>query len=255
MRLQQWAMVAALTVAVPSAVWAQSGRAGMPSPATRAAGHVTLDSPTGTINGRPGTVPGRTATVFGQRDPGAAQQGGADTFEVLTAPSSWIASGFVGSSFGASTDDSAADFGGSLGYLWRSTVGGEFIAGFTPNFNLQNNLMADNQPQVNSYMVNAIGAIPIGVDAQWQPFVSGGFGAVTLGSSLDDDANSTFDPNETRAGGNIGAGVMGFVGNWGVRGDVRYFRAFERDEADGAAQELLPGLDFWRANIGLAVRW
>jgi hypothetical protein len=55
---------------------------------------------------------------------------------------------------------------------------------------------------------------------------------------------------------------MAFAGNVGIRGDVRYYRAFNSDvstnattAADVFAQNLLSGLDFWRANIGIAVRW
>jgi len=56
---------------------------------------------------------------------------------------------------------------------------------------------------------------------------------------------------------------MGFAGNVGVRGDVRYFRAFTNDTlattgttpGDVFSRNLLSGLDFWRANIGVAIRW
>jgi hypothetical protein len=66
---------------------------------------------------------------------------------------------------------------------------------------------------------------------------------------------------------------MGFAGNVGVRADVRYFRGFSDDTVEDAlnldpgtidndntpgsqaASGILSGLDFWRANIGLAFRW
>jgi hypothetical protein len=181
--------------------------------------------------------------------------------------SHWIASGFVGSNFGAAVSNSSVDFGGQLGYLWRNRFGGEFLAGFTPNFETNNILLGGATPTVNSYMVNAIGAIPLGADANWQPFVSGGFGAITLRTGDLNLANpgtavqSTFSADDSQFAGNIGFGLMGFAGNWGVRGDVRYFRAFESsdfnadDTASAIAQSVLSGLDFWRANIGVAVRW
>lgn len=222
MQLQRCAAIAVLSVALPAAAYAQAGTTG-------------------------------------------SGQFGADPVDGI-APSSWIASGFVGSNFGAAADGAAGDYGGSIGYLWRSSVGAEFLAGFTPNFRLQDNALLNDEPQVNSYMANAIGAIPIGADAQWQPFVSGGLGTLTLGSSLVDTgddtgaggATNTFEPDDTRFGGNIGVGVMGFAGNWGFRGDVRYFRAFSVDDnsdSEGPVQNILPGLDFWRANIGVALRW
>jgi hypothetical protein len=181
-----------------------------------------------------------------------------------------MASGFIGSNFGADTNGTAVDFGGSLGYLWNGWVGGEFVAGFTPNFEVQNvALFAGEKPQVNSYMFNAVGAASLGSDGEWQPFISGGIGAVTLRSNaLNNGTGNTvsnvFAPDDTRPGGNIGGGIMAFAGAWGLRADVRYFRAFNTDQAlvsSGsttaaiAGSSVLPGLDFWRANIGLAVRW
>lgn len=182
----------------------------------------------------------------------------------------WFASGFVGSNFGASATKSSADFGGSLGYMWSDSVGAEFLAGFTPNFQLQNGLLLGDRPQVNSYMINAIAGVPIGSDHQFQPFVSGGIGAITLrtdvlNNTTGNDVSNTFRPDATRLGGNIGGGFMTYAGNWGIRGDVRYFRAFSSNNlsttsgttpaASAVADALLPGLDFWRANIGVAVRW
>jgi len=154
--------------------------------------------------------------------------------------------------------------------LWNSWVGGEFLAEFTPDFQLQNNiLLAGDKPQVNSYMVNAIASAPFGADNQFQPFISAGLGGITLRSNTlnaatDNPVNNTLAADDSRLGGNIGGGVMAFMGNWGVRADVRYFRAFNESDVDSsnpsstanaAARAVLPGLDFWRANIGVAVRW
>jgi len=187
------------------------------------------------------------------------------------AVSHWIASGFVGSDFGNQASGSNVNFGGSVGYLWNNWIGGEFLAGFSPNFQLQSTapnafLLNGNKPAINSYMVNAMGAAALGPDANWQPFISGGVGAITLRSGLGDTTNNAavanaFNPDESRFGGNIGAGIMGFAGNWGIRADVRYFRAMSRDTiastiSSGTSDlNILPGLDFWRANIGVALRW
>jgi opacity protein-like surface antigen len=178
----------------------------------------------------------------------------------------WTASGFVGSNFGAGADNASVDFGGQLAYLYRGMIGAEFLADFAPHFRINNALLADN-PNVNSYMVNAIAAVPIGSEARVQPYVSGGLGGIQLRSDMLNFGagavvGTTTAANQTRFGGNIGAGVMAFAGNVGIRGDVRYYRAFNNDistnattAADVFAQNLLSGLDFWRANIGIAVRW
>jgi hypothetical protein len=187
----------------------------------------------------------------------------------------WFASAFVGSDFGERAEGNSMDFGGALGYS-NGWVGAELLAGFTPNFQLRNNILVED-PQVNSYMFNLMGSVPLGSERRWQPFVSGGLGAITLRSDLlsgDDDAfDETLDPDDSQVGGNVGFGIMGFAGGVGIRADVRYFRAFTDAAVEDAlnldpgtidpnstpagqtASAMLSGLDFWRANIGLAFRW
>src|SRR5712691_2286177 len=121
---------------------------------------------------QPGTTTGQTGTATGATAAPAQQTSNSGNGMVGPATSRWIASGFVGSNFGASTTGTAADFGGSVGYVWNSLVGAEFLAGFTPKFQIQNPaLFAGQSPQVNTYMFNAVGSIPLGGDGQWLPFV------------------------------------------------------------------------------------
>ena len=56
---------------------------------------------------------------------------------------------------------------------------------------------------------------------------------------------------------NYGGGAMGFfTSHLGVRGDLRYFKAFGFKFEDSATTGLaLDKFDFWRANIGLAVKF
>jgi hypothetical protein len=183
----------------------------------------------------------------------------------------WFASGFVGSNFGQDAADASVDFGGNLGFLWNGAIGAEFLANLSPDFELEparRALLLGDQPWINSYMLNLIGAIPVGGDSRFQPFISGGVGALTLRSNvlLSDDGDNELTPDDSRFGGNIGAGIMGFGGNVGVRADFRYFRGFgdsaELNEldpvetpAEAVGNRVLSGLDFWRANIGVAFRW
>jgi hypothetical protein len=179
--------------------------------------------------------------------------------------SHWMASGFVGSDFARQVDGSSMNFGGSIGYLYKGAFGAEFLAGFAPDFELNNLVLGTERPQVNSYMFNLIGAAPFGGDARIAPFFSAGLGTITLGSNQlndDDPQENTLDPDDSRLGGNVGGGIMAYMGNVGIRGDVRYFRAFTGDPItptgnpqQDALNSLLPGLDFWRANIGLSFRW
>jgi hypothetical protein len=219
MRVRQWPIVAALALAVPGLAAAQT-----PDPTPVRQQQTTADDPL-------------SGPLFDQ----------------------WFAAGFIGSDFGEGAEGGNFDFGGSVGYMWNAMVGGEFLAGFTPNFQLSENLfLPGEEPAVNSYMANAIAAVPIGVDGQWQPFVSGGLGAVTLNSDVFEGDLDEFEVDGSRFGGNIGAGVMGFAGPWGLRADIRYFRAFADDDGsatDDIADSILSGLDFWRANLGVAYRW
>ena len=275
MRLHTWVFVAAIGIA-PTVAAAQSGTGGTAGTTGTTGTTVRQERPRtgGTTAGQTGTATGTT----GGAQTGTTTSGSSQTTTGMsgmnTGTSHWIASGFVGSDFGNQATGSSVDFGGSVGYLWNNWVGGEFLAGFAPNFQLQstaNNafLLSGNNPAINSYMANAIGAISLGPDANWQPFVSGGFGAIQLRSGLNNintsigtTVTNSFNSNESRAAGNIGAGVMGFMGGWGIRADVRYFRAFSQSDNGSSATNgstsnlgIVPGLDFWRANIGVAFRW
>jgi hypothetical protein len=273
MKVQQWITAAALALAVPALASAQAGTTSSQDPASTTgqtgattAGETNTSTGTTTTTGTNTTTAGTTADSTTGTTAGTAsttaQQGNTTTNMYETdAPSHWTASGFVGSHFGDSVEGSQFDFGGSLGYMWRGAFGAEFLAGFSPDFQFANNVLGGAEPQVNTYMGNLMGAIPLGFDAAWQPFVSGGLGAITMRSDITasvdgSDFEDAFGADDTQLGGNIGFGVMGFAGAWGVRGDVRYFRGFNNNDSDNTAgQSILSDLDFWRANIGVAVRW
>jgi len=116
-------------------------------------------------------------------------------------------------------------------------------------------------------MGNVIGAYPFGSDGQYQPYVSGGFGSIGIRADLftlaDVNGNrSTVEANQQRWGGNLGAGIFAYVNRFGVRGDVRWFRASGGDNfsnsntpAENTAQQLLSDVHFWRGTLGLAFRW
>jgi hypothetical protein len=76
----------------------------------------------------------------------------------------------------ADAEEANLNFGGSLGYLWRGIIGGEFLAEMSPEFELEagrTDLLFENEPWVNSYMANVIAAVPLGAGAMFQPYVSG----------------------------------------------------------------------------------
>jgi hypothetical protein len=170
----------------------------------------------------------------------------------------WIASGQVGSVFGASAEDASAGATATITYLRDGMVGAEFLAGFSPDLDLA--LAPTDNSAAGNFMVNGVAALPFGVDGRWQPFVSGGIGAMTISSELMDGSNNLFEVDDTQLGGNVGFGLMAFGDQWGLRTDVRYFTGFE-NEADGdpidvlEPSDFLGDVDYWGANVGVAYRW
>jgi hypothetical protein len=202
------------------------------------------------------------------------------TAAVLSGPtrSHWTAAGFVGSNFSTKTDivdtnddnNASFGFGGQLGYLWGGTIGIEGLADITPSLDVSSALFVD-EPSVSSYMANVIGALPLGAEGQIQPYVSGGFGQIRMSADVlnlvtvqpvdtTDDLGST-STSESRFGTNFGGGLMAFAGHFGFRTDIRFYRASSDDapledtSAGTFTRQVLSGLDFWRANLGLALRW
>jgi hypothetical protein len=186
----------------------------------------------------------------------------------------WTASGFLGSSFGTSSDAAIVDnnagtvlaYGGQLSYLWHGFVGPEFIADFSPTSDVTNlDLFVDNNTRVSTYMANVIGAFPLGGSGQFMPYASGGFGGISLRGDVVGLNGATLNESQTRWGTNIGGGVMAFASRRiGFRGDVRYYHASSDNTLnldssiilqDEVVQRLTSGLQFWRTTGGVSFRW
>jgi hypothetical protein len=209
-----------------------------------------------------------TTTTTTTTDETTAQPAPADTDRDLDQLSNeFILSGFVGGSFARNALQTSVDFGGAFDYLHNGAFGAEFLAGFAPRFKLDR--LGGNNSDVNNYMANVIAAIPIGSYQAVRPFISGGVGAITLSQNTTTSNNAVvnatsalFQPSETHFGGNIGAGIMGFTGAFGIRADVRYFSSLGHKDANqpsvaqpGTLRSVLDNVSFWRANVGLAFRF
>ena len=161
MRLSGWIIVTALLGAAPYSATAQT-----------TGGQTTTTDQTGSA-----TEPAQgTATATPQTTSG--------TGFMDRVPSHWLASIGAGTNFAQDVDDPRFDFGGGVGYLWHGVVGGEFMANFSPEFHVEGgrSLLIEDEPWVNTYMFNVMGAFPMGANASWAPYVSGGFGAMSLRS-------------------------------------------------------------------------
>jgi hypothetical protein len=174
----------------------------------------------------------------------------------------WILTGYVGPNFGEDVDAAATALGGTVTYLRNGAFGAEFMANFTPDFVFSPVELGESA--VNNYMLNAIGAVPLGDDAMVQPFVSGGLGVMTIrGETEVDDPADVFEFDDAQLAGNIGAGLMAFEESWGFRADLRYFSGLE-DQADVTdpdptdllnPSDLLGDTSFWLFSAGLGYRW
>ena len=203
----------------------------------------------------------------------------------------WMVTGFLGSQWATGTSsintglnaanlpvpvntaDGGLTYGFQVGYL-RRYIGGEFVADFAPNFRMSSLAIAKD-PTLNSWMFNLIGAFA--VRSQFQPYGSIGIGGITLRSQTFDDtaipiitvqgtaavSQNTINTSRTAFGWNVGGGFFAFADRWGVRADIRYYQAqdFSTNNLNNGTvpsdftQALLSGLNYWRANLGIAYRW
>jgi opacity protein-like surface antigen len=213
----------------------------------------------------------------------------------------WMGSVLFGTNFQANTDIADTDldlldldgdndsqgaasfaFSGQIGYLWNH-FGVEGLFDFTPSIDVTR--LEFEEPSANSYMANVIAAIPTGREFMFAPYVSGGLGVISMSTNVQDiffpgilaDAVDFPGASQSRFGWNLGIGASAFgAGAFGIRGDVRYFRAgsnnvdvlnsddvledaldgvLEAATADRLTRELLSGIAYWRANLGVAFRW
>ncbi len=106
-------------------------------------------------------------------------------------------------------------FGGQIAYLWRSNLGAEFLADFAPTFKIPSLVISDH-PSLSAYMFNAIYGFRIGSGGRFRPYISAGIGAINMSADLlTIDTNliqSTITASQSRFGGDVGVGTMGYLG-------------------------------------------
>ena len=182
------------------------------------------------------------------------------------ASADWLFTPFIGVNWGGSASfngdgfdfedefEKRMTFGGSLGWMGEGPVGFEFDFGFSPNF-FENTAGGDDfafgDSNVTTLMANVIVGAPAG---RVRPYASGGLGIIR---SRIDDAEDFFDDVSTNDWGfNVGGGVNGFFSDRvGIRGDVRYFRSLQDNEADDEFDLALGSFNFWRGTVGLVFRF
>lgn len=185
------------------------------------------------------------------------------------ASADWLLTPFIGANFGGNADfgsfddfddefERRVDMGASLGWMGGGIVGFEVDFGWSPNF-FENTVGPGNfefgDSNVTTLMGNVLVGIPVGgqTGPGVRPYATGGIGLIRGHIDGDEFFN---DLDSNNLGFNVGAGLNGFfTDNIGIRGDIRYFRTLSETEADDAFDLALSDFDFWRATVGLTIRF
>lgn len=184
---------------------------------------------------------------------------------LLVTPASARAEGliipFVGANFGG---DSGKDFGDavnsnrfnygvSIAFMGAGVVGVEADISYSPDFYGKSDLGGSSNL---SFMGNLILGIPFGGQQGFgvRPYAIGGIGMIR---SEVNAFGEPFKVTENQFGWDFGGGVMVFFGNRvGLRGEVRYFRAFDDFEFLGIdSGDATGAVDFTRGSLGLLFRF
>jgi opacity protein-like surface antigen len=176
-------------------------------------------------------------------------------FTAMPARADWLLTPYLGVNFGGDAEGQHITYGGSIGYMGAGIIGFEFDGSFAPDMlDVDDGVALDiGESNVTTFMGNLIVGAPIGGQAAVRPYVSGGVGLIRTSVTTVDEF---FDVDENSFGFNVGAGVMGFVReNFGLRGDVRYFRNIQDSDAGEDINFDFGGFDFWRATFGVTFRF
>lgn len=166
----------------------------------------------------------------------------------------WLLTPYLGVTFGGETDSQHVTYGASAGWMSAGIFGFEVDAAFAPDvLNTGSGVGSDLvDTNVTTLMANFILGVPIGAPGV-RPYISGGGGLLRTRVSSADDF---FNVDDNSFGVNAGAGVMVFVReNFGLRGDLRYFRSLRDNDPGDGTDVMLGTFDFWRATVGATFRF
>jgi opacity protein-like surface antigen len=155
-----------------------------------------------------------------------------------------LLSGSIGAASGGDTDNAGLTLAGAMAVMENSGWGAELDLGFSRGF--AGDLFDDSE--ILTFMVNAVGMRPEG---SVRPYGTGGVGLLRVHAEPESGAD---DLSRNDWGFNVGGGAI-FILNeaFGIRGDLRYFRYFERH--DDLAQTGTGAFDFWRTSVGITWSW
>lgn len=179
------------------------------------------------------------------------------------AAADWLLTPFFGTTLGGQTnfltlDRSAGNkkftFGTSFGWLSDGVFGVEASAAHTPHFfeSRSNTLVVSSG--VSTLTGSVIAAVPQSITGySLRPYIVGGVGLMRA-NSRDVVESATFDSNLLAL--NLGGGAIGMVSNrTGLRFEVRQYRNLSPDHSALTTSGRSTRISFWRATIGVVVRY
>jgi opacity protein-like surface antigen len=181
-----------------------------------------------------------------------------------SAAADWFVAPYFGLRFAADTtfflgfqgtQKDKATFGSSVGFLTEGVFGVEGDVGFVPGFFDRTGITGITNSRVTTVMGNVIFAVPLAMSRYGlRPYAVGGVGLlrsrgqeVRVGEDIESDV----------LGLNVGGGAIGpLTDRSSLRFDLRYFRNLGTDEGTLAVNtETRAKVSFWRATVGLSVRF
>ncbi len=149
-------------------------------------------------------------------------------------------------------------YGASLGF--GSVIGVEFDVSQVRLGTFEGLGVVRFSAKATTLMGNLVVRVPAG---PVQPYVAGGVGLIRLSGDVDVPIiGDILSVDAQDFGFNVGGGLHLFPSpNFGIRGDVRYFRTLDDltlddfDDIDGLDDLPLPRIDFWRVTGGVTFKF
>ena len=178
-----------------------------------------------------------------------------------TARADWFLTPFAGIKFAGESrivdlDRGASNtkftLGGIVGQIGDGLLGIEADIGYSPRFFERSSGMLIARSYVLTIMGNVVITAPSGLTGDsLRPFISGGGG---LMHAEIDDILGALPVNSNLIGINIGGGATGRLTDLtSLRFELRYFKSITREGEDRPL--LGTSLSFWRAGVGLTLRY
>jgi len=180
---------------------------------------------------------------------------------VTSASAEWFITPFLGVKFAGDTNfpdleqgagSTKLTLGAAAGIVGEGLFGVETELGYSPRFFERSNGSLIARSNVLTLMGNVIITAPRSLTGySLRPFVSGGGGLIHVGIQ---DVADILSVSENLFGINVGGGAVGVLTpRTSVRFDLRYFKSVSNGDAENVVVAG-PGISFWRASVGLAIR-